>query len=138
LNDDSDAGDSYTRPNRGTGWFLRMRIISTIRRALRSVLHQNQADAFANQALAYEGGNGDSIEGAIIIRGAKSDLMGTWAEFHWLTERFGQKGSEWHLISHSHGQMRGKDIDTMVIQLSAGAQKTIYFDITESFGKGDI
>jgi hypothetical protein len=85
--------------------------------------------------IRFEGGNGDSIEHAVIIPGAHSDLMGIWLEFHWLTEMFGQKGVAWEVVSHSNGTFENRHIDTMVIRLSSGDPVTEYFDITESFGK---
>ena len=46
----------------------------------------------------FQGGNGNSIEEAVIIRGALCDLVGTWGEFQWLTGKFGQKDVAWELF----------------------------------------
>jgi hypothetical protein len=89
----------------------------------------------SGKEISFEGGNGSSIEEAVIVRGATSDLAATCAEFQWLTETFGQKGDAWEVVSNSHGTIGSRDIDTMVIRLSSCEQVIKYFDITESFRK---
>src|SRR5262245_19560383 len=85
--------------------------------------------------ITYSGGDGETMEEAVIIQGANNDLVGTLAEFQWLAEEFGQKDVDWRLETHSHGRMNEKEIDTIVLRLASGTRKTIYFDVTESFGK---
>src|SRR5271167_2134164 len=86
-------------------------------------------------SIFFEGGNGDTVETAIVVRGARFDLVGTYAEFGWLTQTYGQKDSDWKLISHSQGKYAGRDIDTFELQLADGTPLTVFFDCTESFGK---
>jgi hypothetical protein len=85
--------------------------------------------------IRFEGGRGDTIKTAIVVRGARTDLEGTYAEYAWLVNRFGPKDKGWKLISHSHGVFGGRDIDTFTIQLADGTQRSVFFDSTESFGK---
>jgi hypothetical protein len=85
--------------------------------------------------ISFEGGDGDTVEKAIVVRGAQFDLVGTYAEFHWLAQVYGQKDRDWTLISHSHEVHGGRDIDIFVLKLTDGTMRTIYFDCTESFGK---
>lgn len=85
--------------------------------------------------ITFEGGDGASIQQAVIIRGAGHDLVGTIAEFRWLAWEFGKEDVDWGLETHSHGTFENRQIDTVVIRLSSGAVKTVYFDITDSFGK---
>ena len=105
---------------------------------IQSVLHlwtaSRKGSAHAS-AFGYEGEGGESIEQAVVISGTNSDLMGTLAEFQWLQAKFGRKDVDWTLISHSHGSWSEKHYDTVVIRRSTGVEHTIYFDITESFGK---
>ena len=83
----------------------------------------------------FGGGNGDTVDNAIIVRGAQFDLVGTYAEFGWLARVHGQKDRDWTLISHSHEVRGGRDIDTFILRLTDGTSRTVYFDCTESFGK---
>jgi len=85
--------------------------------------------------IRFEGGDGSTTENAIIIRGAHFDLAATYAIFYYMTQRFGQKDVDWKLIYQAHGVFNEKDIDTYAIKLADGVEKTLYFDITESFGK---
>jgi hypothetical protein len=95
----------------------------------------DQFDASTSNEITYGGGDGETIVEAVIVHGANNDLAGTIAEFQWLTERFGHKDIDWQLETHAHGRINDKEIDTIVIRLPSGAQTTIYFDVTESFGR---
>lgn len=85
--------------------------------------------------IRFEGGSGETLETAIVIRGARFDLVGTAAEFTWLESTFGQKDSDWELVTHSHGKFNGRDVDTVHLRLRDGTDRFVYFDCTESFGK---
>ena len=93
----------------------------------------NEADT--RQSIFFEGGTGESVELAIVVRGAQYDLEGTVAEFAWLSQKYGQKGTDWKLIWQSHGIHDARDIDTFQIELADGTPLTVFFDCTESFGK---
>ena len=82
----------------------------------------------------FEGGDGGTITTAVVVRGADSDLAGTYGAFAWLVNKYGEKDKDWKLIAHSHGQHEGRDIDTFEIELQCGARLCVYFDCTESFG----
>ncbi len=84
--------------------------------------------------ISFEGGDGDTIATAVVVRGAGSDLAGTYSEFAWLVDKYGQMDKDWKLLSHSHGQYGDRDIDTFEIELASGARLCVYFDCTESFG----
>jgi hypothetical protein len=58
------------------------------------------------------------------------------AEYRYLARKFGRLGVDWKpvgqgLLEHDHRQY-----DEMHIQLADGTQRTIFFDITQFFGKG--
>jgi hypothetical protein len=82
--------------------------------------------------ITFEGGDGGSMEDAVVIRGAETDMIGTAAIFDWLTAVY---GPGWELIRQSHGNFVGRHIDTVEIEVRTGAQRTVYFDITDHFGK---
>lgn len=82
-------------------------------------------------AVRYEGGEGGSIETAVIIKHAQDDLMGTKAEYVWLRQTFpGLKLVSQHLLHEG-----GKTFDRMEFTTTDGSTRTIYFDISDSFGK---
>jgi len=112
-----------------------MRLLEWFRR-IRQV-PRGSATSVAAEAprLTFEGGDGETPDKAIIVRGARFDLEGTAAEFTWLTQNYGWKDQGWNLVSHSHGKLGDRDIDTFEIQLADGTPRTVYFDCTESFGK---
>jgi len=83
----------------------------------------------------FEGGSGESVDEAIVIRGASHDLVGTWVEFAFLDDRFGQMGRDWKRKLHGHGTYGDREVDTVRLEMPNGEQLTLYFDITESFGK---
>lgn len=80
--------------------------------------------------IKYAGGNGSSIENAVVILGA-DEMSGVRAEYSWLDKHFpGWKGENQSLLSQ-----KGKDYDVMDFTLPDGSKHTIYFDITDYFGK---
>ena len=82
-------------------------------------------------AIRYEGGDGGSIEAAVIIKHADDDLIGTKAEYVWLRQAFpGLK-----LVSQQLLHEGGKAFDRMEFSTADGSIRTIYFDISDSFGK---
>jgi hypothetical protein len=89
----------------------------------------------ARECIFFDGGTGETVETAIVVRGARFDLEGTSAEFHWLTQTYGKKDIDWKLSSHSHGNYGGRDIDTFELRLADGTPLTVFFDCTESYGK---
>jgi hypothetical protein len=85
--------------------------------------------------ITYEGGNGDSLENAVVVRGARFDLAGTIAVFAWLTATYGQLNVDWRLKLQSHGRFGNREIDTLVLDIKNRGEKTVFFDVTDSFGK---
>jgi hypothetical protein len=103
------------------------------------------------RGITFEGGPGDTIERAVIIRGAPNNALGVeaeyrylaWkflgveAEYRYLAWKFGRPGIDWELVGQGLVESAGHcKYDKMHIKLADGTQRTIYFDITEFFGKG--
>jgi hypothetical protein len=85
--------------------------------------------------IIFAGGSGDSRKDAIVIKNAGNYLAGMEAKYLYLQQRFGEQGVHWKLFMHA--LLKGeKRIDWLVITLNDGTSKSIYFDISESFGKG--
>lgn len=81
--------------------------------------------------LVFEGGDGSSIETAVIIKNAKNEEEGVDAESRWIKKVHPgwQKGKQ-ALLSDD-----GKKYDKIEYTTRTGETKTIYFDITDFFGK---
>ncbi|MDO9532238.1 MAG: hypothetical protein Q7O12_08900 [Deltaproteobacteria bacterium] len=88
--------------------------------------------------IIFTGGSGDSREEAIVIKNAENHQTGVQAEYLYLQdlqERFGEKDIHWKLFMQA--KLKGeKPVDWLVIRLIDGTTKSIYFDISEFFGKG--
>jgi hypothetical protein len=85
--------------------------------------------------IIFAGGSGESREEAIVIKNAENYQAGMEAKYLYLQQRFGEQGVHWKLFMHA--LLKGeRPIDWMVITLNDGTTKSIYFDISESFGKG--
>jgi hypothetical protein len=80
--------------------------------------------------IRYEGGNGASIDVAIIITGTKSKTQGEDAKLNRLIEWYGARGTEWELVEETKQHYRGREIDVVEIRLKNGRTRTIYFDVT--------
>jgi hypothetical protein len=83
------------------------------------------------QNTVSSGRDGSSFEKAVIIQ-AKSDLEGTSAEYVWLKEHYPNYTMEkQELVQHNN-----KPYDVLYFKTQDGQAKTVYFDISNSFGKG--
>jgi len=85
--------------------------------------------------IIFAGWSGDSSEDAIVIKNAKNHRAGVDAEYLYLQERFGERDIHWKLIMQA--LLKGeKRVDWLLIELGDGTTKSIYFDVSEFFGKG--
>ena len=86
--------------------------------------------------IAYTGGDGTSIENAIIILGAKNSFEGIPAEYAYVGKLYGKRSVDWLFISQSLVNKKGKSYDVLTIQKPPSKENIIlYFDITDFFGK---
>jgi hypothetical protein len=85
--------------------------------------------------IIFAGGSGDSREDAIVIKNAENHRAGIDAQYLYLQERFGERDIHWKLFMQA--LLKGeKRIDWLVIRFIDGTTKSIYFDVSEFFGKG--
>lgn len=85
--------------------------------------------------IAYEGGPGDTLEQAVIIRGAANHAQGVGAEYRYLEQTFGQRGVDWTLDRQVLLQVEGRPYDEMRIHLADGTRRVVYFDLSDFFGR---
>jgi len=83
--------------------------------------------------IQFRGGDGSSKEKAIIISGAKSELEGVDAEFKFIQRLY----SDYELDNQTFIGEEDKKYDLLIIKLSDGTKKDIWFDISDFYGRGD-
>jgi len=89
----------------------------------------------ANPKITFKGGPGDTPETAVVILGASDSIAGIAAEYSYLEKKFGRQNLAWQLRRQSILNHKGKVYDRMDLDMQDGSQKTLFFDISEFFGK---
>ncbi|MEY2606522.1 MAG: hypothetical protein QOH31_4344 [Verrucomicrobiota bacterium] len=79
----------------------------------------------------FQGGDGSSLENAIIILGATSESAGVDAEHRYLSRHFPGSAVVQQALLHQ----AGKVFDRLEIRTATNASTVVYFDITDFFGK---
>jgi hypothetical protein len=82
--------------------------------------------------IKYEGGDGHSIETAIVIMGAKNSIQGVRAENLWVKG----KHADWIKLEQVLHYKDGKYYDELVFRTPSGEWENVFFDITHFFGSG--
>ena len=81
--------------------------------------------------LVFEGGDGSSMEKAVVIKNAKGEEEGVAAEDKWIKKVHpGWKKGAQALLNDN-----GKNYDRIEYATAKGETKTIFFDISDFFGK---
>jgi hypothetical protein len=84
-------------------------------------------------SITYAGGDGTSMEQAVFIKNAKDEMEGVEAESKWIQKMHpGWRKGEQRLLNKN-----GRVYDEIDYLTASNETKTIYFDITEFFGKMD-
>ena len=81
--------------------------------------------------MRFEGGSGDSLANAIVVRGASSHEVGVAAEHKYLGHLLGERERDWKVEQRSLTRLGGRTYETLEITLTAGGERTVVFDITE-------
>ncbi len=71
----------------------------------------------------------------MVISGASNAVDGIAAEYRYLNQHFGRENRDWTLTRQGVLQQAGKVYDRMDLELKDGSKKTVFFDISEFFGK---
>ncbi len=82
----------------------------------------------------FSGGEGSSEQNAIVIS-APNSLSGTLAEYEYIEAKFGKKNIDWELLEQSQYDNNSMKYDVMDINVKNGNKATIYFNITNFYGK---
>lgn len=86
--------------------------------------------------VTYSAHKGKSIEDAIIITDVNDHFEGINAEYHYIEHKFGQRGVDWQLIRQELLKENEGVYDRLIIQLSDQTVVSLYFNLSEFFGKG--
>jgi len=89
----------------------------------------------AKPKITLKGGPGDTPATAVVISGAPNSRVGIDAEYYYLGKIYGQPNVDWKLKRQSVIHEKGKVYDRLDLELKDGGKKTVFFDITEFFGK---
>ena len=89
----------------------------------------------AKSAITFKGGPGDTPETTVVILGASDSIDGIAAEYSYLEKKFGRQNLAWRLRRQSILNQKGKVYDRMDLDMQDGSKKTVFFDISEFFGK---
>lgn len=81
--------------------------------------------------IVFSGGDGRSMETAVVISGARNTLEGVFGEGYWTWKNH----PGWQKTRQSLLNRDGKRYDLITNKLPDGSQAEIYFDITDFFGK---
>lgn len=71
----------------------------------------------------------------MLISGAPNSIEGIAAEYAYLRKKFGRENVDWNLFRQSVLGQGGKFYDRLELDLKDGSRKTVFFDISEFFGK---
>lgn len=86
--------------------------------------------------VVYTGGDGTSIENAIVISGAGNERNGIAAEYEYITKKKGVKFVDWKPAGQSTINKDSKKYDAVSIQnIKNNETITFYFDISDFYGK---
>jgi len=89
------------------------------------------------EGISYTGGNGDTFHDAVIINGAQDKSAGVAAEYSYISEKHGVRGTGWLLVGQTVIREKNKIVDVIEIQLgdNSSDRRIFYFDVSDFIGK---
>lgn len=88
--------------------------------------------------VTYAGGDGKTVENAIIIKNAENERNGVAAEYAYISKINGVKFKDWNPVGQVAINKGNRKLDLINIQLIRKNETvSYYFDITEFYGKFD-
>jgi hypothetical protein len=93
----------------------------------------NGPKSIPGTTIRFKGGDGSTMHAAIVIMGAKGEQDGTAAEYKYLDLLLPDTS---HTVrSQALLEDGGRSFDRLDVQLAGGKSMTVFFDITDYFGK---
>jgi hypothetical protein len=88
------------------------------------------------QGIIFTGGDGSSMEKAIVIRGAKNEKEGLAAEIDYICRKHGEKDKYWKMITQGNYRENGVPyVQYWIEDYKTGSKPMYYFDNTAISGK---
>lgn len=85
----------------------------------------------------YAGGSGESAVEAVVIKGVKKKSDVVAAEYQFITQKHGERGSGWSLIGQTVVREENKLFEVIEIKVGdASGRRIYYFDVTEFLWNG--
>lgn len=112
--------------------------ISTQKQSIQETKEQYQIvkDKIKNHEITFAGGDGATIDNAIIIVGAKTDKESVISEQVYFMIILGIRGQDWQVFSQAAIENKGKMYDLIGIKkLKENTNASYYFDISCCVGK---
>ena len=104
--------------------------------AARQLQYYKTGEKIKNGEIRFDGGDGLSIENAIIINGAQSEGEGIPAGFIYIMKKHGEGNKDWKTIMQSLTSTNGKSYDEIQIEdIKNNKKVAYYFDIAAFLGK---
>lgn len=92
--------------------------------------------------VTYAGGDGTSMEKAVVIMGASGEFEGVASEYAWLETKFGPENVNWQSQGQDLVGKNGRYYDVLNVEFltdvgdyKKGDVAKFYFDITDFYGK---
>lgn len=102
-----------------------------------TTLADHRVFRFGNQTIHFEGGNGNSLEQAIVIRGALTSDAGIAAEKHWIARFYPDYAVVFQALVELDSQ-KGRQYDQLTIESrETGFRRDLYFDVASFYGSPD-
>jgi len=84
------------------------------------------------RSVHFSGGDGASMEDAIIIYGPKSTNKAVGAEYYYLSQLHGKKNKDWRIAGQTLFQEGKKVYDILEVEIIESSERRIYyFDLSK-------
>ena len=109
---------------------------AALERTSQILFHDERVASKPKQSIIiFDEDTGHSEDTAIVIRGAESNRDYVTAEYWYLQHKFGRCYEDWRPVPGSQfpftDEVKGREYDLLRIRFSNGAEREIYFDITD-------
>jgi hypothetical protein len=82
--------------------------------------------------ISFSGGSGESFHDAIKITGARDKSSGIAAEYKYISDKQGARGTDWFLVGQTVIREKSLIVDVIEIQLKKDTDRRIfYFDVSD-------
>ena len=105
--------------------------VACMTRELACAAQDRKAAAARTDWITFSGGEGASLESAVVIDGARNEEEGVLAERYWVARRH----PGWRSLRQALLPQDDRRYDLMEFAAPDGSAQTLYFDITGFFGK---